>query len=146
MCTCRWLLLAAAACVVFALSCPLAPVSPMAATGPTRRETRSRKVSQRMAVVDESTRQQVRCPAVLCPAVLPYLPNSSSRKQALPAPSNTIVASELRSFATCVIAHLGSIELASCQAREQLCVPELYAPLSFSRCTHPKLCYAIRAE
>jgi hypothetical protein len=37
----------------------LAGVSPAAGGGPPRRETRARKVSQRMAIVDESTRQQV---------------------------------------------------------------------------------------
>lgn len=37
----------------------LAAVSAAAGGGPPRRETRARKVSQRMAIVDESTRQQV---------------------------------------------------------------------------------------
>lgn len=53
-----------------------------AGSGATRRETRSRKVSQRMAIVDESTRKQVQLHSRVTGAAVPASHNSNSSEVA----------------------------------------------------------------
>lgn len=55
-------------------------------SAPTRRETRARKVSQRMAIVDESTRQQVGAPGPAPLWVSPPVPHHPCYTQRLRCP------------------------------------------------------------
>lgn len=86
------------------------PACVTAGSGPTRRETRSRKVSQRMAVVDESTRQQVRCPGML----RQLLSNGATPSNASVYCSSAVEDNGIR--------------------RKGLCMPEPWSPPNASRC------------